>query len=67
MANVVTVPTARVEQKAAARTKDAVEIYGKGQTEVRALNGVSVEFASSRYTASRRAAKLNILRAIVTE
>jgi putative ABC transport system ATP-binding protein len=51
MANVVTVPTARVEQRAAARTEDAVKIYGKGQTEVRALNGVSVEFASSRYTA----------------
>jgi putative ABC transport system ATP-binding protein len=51
MANVVSVPTARVEQRAAARTKDAVKIYGKGQTEVRALNGVSVEFASSRYTA----------------
>jgi putative ABC transport system ATP-binding protein len=51
MANVVSVPTARVEQKAAARTKDAVKIYGKGQTEVRALNGVSVEFAASRYTA----------------
>jgi putative ABC transport system ATP-binding protein len=51
MANVVTVPTARVEQKAAARTKDAVKIYGKGSTEVRALNGVSVEFASGRYTA----------------
>jgi putative ABC transport system ATP-binding protein len=51
MANVVTIPTARVEQKAAARTEDAVKIYGKGQTEVRALNGVSVEFASGRYTA----------------
>jgi len=51
MANVVSVPTARVEQRAAARTKDAVKIYGKGQTEVRALNGVSVEFAASRYTA----------------
>src|ERR1700757_3759024 len=38
-------------QKVAARTEDAVKIYGKGQTEVRALNGVSVEFASSRYTA----------------
>src|ERR1700761_996036 len=51
MAHVVTVPTARIEQRAAARTEDAVKIYGKGQTEVRALNGVSVEFASSRYTA----------------
>ena len=91
-------------QKAAARTEDAVKIYGKGQTEVRALDGVTVAFAAGRYTAvmgpsgsgkstllhcvaglvivillaglagvaaailpSRRAAKLNILRAIVTE
>ena len=38
-------------QKAAARTEDAVKIYGKGQTEVRALDGVSVEFAAGRYTA----------------
>jgi putative ABC transport system ATP-binding protein len=51
MPDVVTVPTARLEQKAAARTEDAVKIYGKGQTEVRALNGVSVEFAAGRYTA----------------
>ena len=45
MANVMTPSTARLEQKAAARTEDAVKIYGKGQTEVRALDGVSVEFA----------------------
>jgi putative ABC transport system ATP-binding protein len=51
MSDVVTVPTARLEQKAAARTEDAVKVYGKGQTEVRALDGVSVEFASGRYTA----------------
>ena len=38
-------------QKAAARTEDAVKIYGKGQTEVRALDGVTVEFAAGRYTA----------------
>src|ERR1043165_2184437 len=35
-------------QKAAARTEDAVKVYGKGQTEVRALDGVTVEFASGR-------------------
>jgi putative ABC transport system ATP-binding protein len=51
MANVRTPSTARLEQKAAARTEDAVKIYGKGQTEVRALDGVSVVFASGRYTA----------------
>src|SRR5262252_537383 len=38
-------------QKAAARTEDAVKVYGKGQTEVRALDGVTVEFAAGRYTA----------------
>jgi putative ABC transport system ATP-binding protein len=40
-----------VTQEAAARTVDAVKVYGKGQTEVRALDGVTVEFASGRYTA----------------
>src|SRR6516165_6786959 len=38
-------------QKVAARTVDAVKVYGKGQTEVRALDGVTVEFAAARYTA----------------
>jgi putative ABC transport system ATP-binding protein len=51
MSDVVSVPAARLEQKAAARTEDAVKIYGKGQTEVRALDGVTVEFAAGRYTA----------------
>src|SRR5215472_4018542 len=49
MTNIV--PAPRLEQKAAARTEDAVKIYGKGQTEVRALDGVTVEFASGRFTA----------------
>ena len=51
MADVMNSPTALLEQKTAARTDDAVKIYGKGQTEVRALDGVSVEFGSGRYTA----------------
>ena len=38
-------------QKVAARTEEAVKVYGKGQTEVRALDGVTVEFAAGRYTA----------------
>jgi putative ABC transport system ATP-binding protein len=38
-------------RKVAARTEDAVKVYGKGQTEVRALDGVTVEFAAGRYTA----------------
>jgi len=35
----------------AARAVDAYKIYGEGDAEVRALNGVSVEFEKSRYTA----------------
>ena len=38
----------RAETSAAARTVDASKIYGKGQTEVRALDGVTVEFAPAR-------------------
>ena len=49
MTNVV--PAPRLEKQAAARTEDAVKVYGKGQTEVRALDGVTVEFAAGRYTA----------------
>ena len=51
MSDVVIVPAARLEQKAAARTEDAVKVYGRGQTEVRALDGVSAGFAAGRYTA----------------
>ena len=35
----------------AARVLDAVKVYGRGENEVRALDGVSVEFASGRFTA----------------
>src|SRR6478735_6822985 len=35
----------------AARAIDATKVYGKGEAEVRALDGVSVEFATSRFTA----------------
>jgi putative ABC transport system ATP-binding protein len=51
MAIVTTPPESRLAQRAAARTENAVKIYGKGQTEVRALDGVSVEFAAGRFTA----------------
>jgi putative ABC transport system ATP-binding protein len=47
----VAVRAAIVEHKAAARTQDAVKVYGKGQTEVRALDRVTVEFATGRFTA----------------
>jgi putative ABC transport system ATP-binding protein len=48
----VTPPTSsRVARQAAARTEEAVKIYGTGQTEVRALDGVSVGFMTGSYTA----------------
>ena len=41
----------RAETRTAARTLDATKVYGKGQTEVRALDGVTVAFAAGRFTA----------------
>ena len=35
----------------AARAVDATKIYGKGDSEVRALDGVTVEFDAGRFTA----------------
>jgi putative ABC transport system ATP-binding protein len=35
----------------AAHTVDATKIYGRGQTEVRALDGITVEFVAHRFTA----------------
>ncbi|MET7617304.1 ABC transporter ATP-binding protein [Streptomyces sp. NPDC005408] len=37
--------------RVAARVVDAVKVYGKGDTEVRALDGVSVDFPVGRFTA----------------
>jgi putative ABC transport system ATP-binding protein len=51
MATVTTSRAAKVGQQAAARTEDAVKVYGKGQVEVRALDGVTVEFAAGCFTA----------------
>ncbi len=51
MATVFTPVPPGLAQEAAARTLDAVKVYGKGQIEVRALDGVTVEFAAGRYTA----------------
>src|SRR5262245_47012847 len=36
---------------AAARVHDAVKVYGRGDNAVRALDGVTVEFATGRFTA----------------
>ena len=35
----------------AARAEDAVKVYGKGDTEVRALDGVTVDLPAGRFTA----------------
>ena len=35
----------------AARAQQAVKVYGKGEAEVRALDGVTVDFESGRFTA----------------
>src|SRR6516165_12155896 len=43
--------TVLVEAAVAAHTVDAVKIYGRGQTEVRALDGITVEFEAHRFTA----------------
>jgi ABC-type nitrate/sulfonate/bicarbonate transport system ATPase subunit len=41
----------RAEMRAAARTVDACKVYGEGVTEVRALDGVTVEFPAGVLTA----------------
>jgi putative ABC transport system ATP-binding protein len=43
--------SSRAARQAAARTEDAVKVYGTGQVEVRALDGVTVEFMTGRFTA----------------
>jgi putative ABC transport system ATP-binding protein len=44
-------PLAAEQRAAAARTVDARKTYGKGTTEVRALDGVTVEFGAQQFTA----------------
>jgi putative ABC transport system ATP-binding protein len=39
------------DSSVAARAVDATKVYGRGETEVRALDGVNVEFATGRFTA----------------
>ncbi len=39
------------EARAAARAVDAVKVYGSGNTEVRALDGVNIAFEQGRFTA----------------
>jgi putative ABC transport system ATP-binding protein len=50
--SLATVPQAPLlKAEAAARAVDAVKVYGRGETEVRALDGVTIEFAAGRLTA----------------
>jgi putative ABC transport system ATP-binding protein len=51
MTTVTPPASSRVGHTPAARTEEAVKIYGRGHTEVRALDHVSVEFMTGRYTA----------------
>ena len=51
MASPVIPTQRRAEASAAARTVDAFKIYGEGSTEVRALDGVTVEFPTGAFTA----------------
>jgi ABC-type multidrug transport system ATPase subunit len=40
-----------VKATSAARAEDLVKVYGEGPTAVRALDGLSVEFAAGEFTA----------------
>ena len=44
-------PAVQLDVGVAARAVNATKVYGKGDAEVRALDGVSVDFATSRFTA----------------
>jgi putative ABC transport system ATP-binding protein len=50
-ASVTERPTPTPAGVAAARTQDAVKVYGRGQAEVRALDGVTVSFPAQEFTA----------------
>lgn len=51
-------PKPLVAQEAAAHTVEAVKVYDKGHTAVRALDGVTVSFAKSRFSAIMGTAKI---------
>ncbi|MDG2263232.1 MAG: ATP-binding cassette domain-containing protein, partial [Actinomycetota bacterium] len=43
--------TVTMNETIAARAVEALKIYGSGETEVRALDGISVEFRAGQFTA----------------
>ncbi len=51
MSTIVSTPGTVAEPTVAAHAIDATKIYGRGQTEVRALDGITVDFAAGRFTA----------------
>ena len=51
MSSLAVTPGLGVEPAIAAHTIDAKKIYGRGQTEVRALDGITVGFAAQGFTA----------------
>jgi putative ABC transport system ATP-binding protein len=51
MSTLTTEAGTRALPTVAARTVEATKVYGKGQAEVRALDGVTVEFGTGRFTA----------------
>jgi len=51
MTSTLSAPVTRAEPTVAARTADASKVYGRGQTEVRALDGITVDFLAQRFTA----------------
>ena len=51
MSTSIEAPAGRVASTTAARTVDAVKVYGSGATQVTALDGVSVDLEAGRFTA----------------
>jgi putative ABC transport system ATP-binding protein len=49
--SLITLPSETFTESIAAHTVDATKVYGKGQTEVRALDGITVDFETARFTA----------------
>ncbi len=51
MSTTLSAPVTQAEPTVAARTVEASKVYGRGQTEVRALDGITVDFMAHRFTA----------------
>jgi putative ABC transport system ATP-binding protein len=51
MATLFAEPATIAEPAIAAHTIDATKVYGRGQTEMRTLDGITVAFTAKRFTA----------------